>query len=228
MATVDAWINALLGRIWHRGTPVELEGALNFTAPLTATRNTGDGTIDVGLDDSDYASGADVQAAIEGALGTGVTGGQFPSPLPISVSDGPSAMVCPLGPSTDVAITELADSGTHVIEGVGFGFGVGKRCKVTVQVDATGEDGTAYELARRFIVLCGDSIVDAVTAYDIDHAIDGDVDAAWASEIAVTAAPFAGPGYAIELTVANGSGQVVNAIVTAQVETRVSPAAPTP
>lgn len=50
MATIDAWINALLGRIWHRGTPVDLEGALNFMAPLSATRNTGTSSIDIGLD----------------------------------------------------------------------------------------------------------------------------------------------------------------------------------
>jgi hypothetical protein len=49
MATVDAWINALLGRIMSRGTIVEAEGAINFVEPLIATRDSANGRINIGL-----------------------------------------------------------------------------------------------------------------------------------------------------------------------------------
>lgn len=50
MTTVDAWINAMLGRIMSNGVLVELEGAINFVPPLVATRNVGQGRIDVSVD----------------------------------------------------------------------------------------------------------------------------------------------------------------------------------
>lgn len=43
-------LDAFFGKIFSRGTAVELEGGLNFEAPLTATRNTDEGRIDISID----------------------------------------------------------------------------------------------------------------------------------------------------------------------------------
>lgn len=43
----NTWVDAILGNIQSEGVNVELEGALNFTSSLTATRNTASQRIDI-------------------------------------------------------------------------------------------------------------------------------------------------------------------------------------
>lgn len=64
MTTVDAWINAMLGRIMSNGVLVELEGAINFVPPLVATRNVGQGRIDVTVDAEALGGGSPTLADV--------------------------------------------------------------------------------------------------------------------------------------------------------------------
>lgn len=44
-----SWLDAILGAVFSRGVSIPLGGGLNFTAPLTATKNPTTGVIDVVL-----------------------------------------------------------------------------------------------------------------------------------------------------------------------------------
>jgi len=59
------YFKGLLGALFNRGTELELEGGINFAAPLTATPNEATGLIDIELDDSLTDAIADLAQDLE-------------------------------------------------------------------------------------------------------------------------------------------------------------------
>lgn len=192
--------------------------------------------IEVGPGVSESQVNTMINDALVAALGSPLpSNGVFPAPRPISAANSHAGSRIELGPRAGGWVSnEVANDGEVTLQ---FELGQFRRCKLTMQIDGTAEDGTAYELAVRILAHTVALAVTNISVYIIDHAIDGDVDAEWDEEveanspILVTAAPTA-PELALPLhitiTVKNQTGGLLSMAADVQYEERAVPSLPTP